>query len=205
MVGKFDWKLLAIIIVMSLVTGGVIGYFFGKGNIETVTVIEKQVKYFPGKRIVGTIKDLDPVRVEIPSIPDLLVYRDTIIIDSVVYVNKVDSFTILREYLTKRYYDETLFDIDTIGKCKITFQVYKNRASNLNYEFTPVYKTIEEKVTEIKKPRDMFVTGGMGLIINGGLTGQVAFFDKKFGIGYQYTNFNKESYHGVNLFYKINF
>ena len=190
---------------MSLVTGGVIGYFFGKGNIETVTVIEKQVKYFPGKRIVGTIKDLDPVRVEIPSIPDLLVYRDTIIIDSVVYVNKVDSFTILREYLTKRYYDKTLFDIDTIGKCKINFQVYKNRASNLNYEFTPVYKTIEEKVTEIKKPRDMFVTGGIGLMIDGGLTGQVSFFDKKFGIGYQYTNFKKESYHGVNLFYKINF
>lgn len=190
---------------MSLLTGGVIGYFFGKGNVETVTVIEKQVKYFPGKRIVGTIKDLDPVKIEIPSIPDLLVYRDTIVIDSVVYVNKVDSFTILREYLTRRYYDETLFNIDTVGKCRITFQVYKNRASNLNYEFTPVYKIIEEKVTEIKKPRDMFVTGGIGLMINGGLTCQVSFFDKKFGVGYQYMNFNRENYHGVNMFYKINF
>lgn len=204
---KINLYLVISVIVLSLILGGVVGYFIGKGKtkVETVTVVEKEIKYFPGKRIVGTIKDLTPIKVEIPSIPDLLVYTDTVVIDSIVYIQKVDSFTVLREFLTRRYYKEVLFDVDTVGKCSVSFEVYKNRANNLSYEFMPIYKEVKESVKEIKKEKFRSLMLGGGLNFSGGINGQVILSEDKFGIGYQYLRMYNQNYHGVGVFYRIGF
>lgn len=204
---KINFYLLLSTVILSILLGGIAGYFIGKGKnkVETVTVLEREIKYFPGKRIVGTIKDLSPVKVEIPSIPDLLVYTDTIVVDSIVYVQKVDSFAILREYLTRRYYKEAIFDIDTVGKCSISFEVYKNRANNLSYEFIPIYKEVHESVKEFKKQKFRSLILGANVNFSGGIGGQAILSEDKFGVGYQYIRMYNQNYHGVGVFYRIGF
>ena len=202
---KINSYLILSTIILSIALGGILGYFIGKGRVKTVTVIEKEVKYFPGKRIVGTIKDLTPIKVVIPSIPDLLVYTDTIVVDSIVYVQKVDSFAVLREFLTRRYYQETIFDIDTVGKCEISFEVYKNRANNLNYEFIPIYKEIKESRKEYKKEKYRSILIGGGLNFSGGINGQIILSENRFGAGYQFLRMYNANYHGVGVFYRIGF
>lgn len=74
--------------------------------------------------------------------PEKIVYlTDTITFD------KTDSTKIMQDWATKRDYEATLFDIDTLGKCNIKTTVQYNRLGNIDYTFIPIQK--QTTVTEI--------------------------------------------------------
>lgn len=64
---------------------------------------------------------------------------------------KPDSTTIMVDWATKRDYTATLFDIDTVGVCKVNTSVQYNRLGLLEYDFTPVQKQTTTTVTQNRK------------------------------------------------------
>lgn len=74
--------------------------------------------------------------------PEKIVYlTDTITFD------KTDSTKIMQDWATKRDYEATLFDVDTLGKCDIKTSVQYNRLGNIDYTFIPVQK--QTNITEV--------------------------------------------------------
>lgn len=195
---KRELILLLLIIASSIL----IGFFIGKSNTKIETKTE--IKYQTGPSIGNILTDFKPISIDIPKLPYLLMWRDTIWLDSVRYeVQPVDSLKILKDWLSKRYYDLTLFDIDTIGKCNIKAETQYNQLKLLEYKFTPVNKVTNITNTIIPPKFELF--GGVGLNTGNYYNAQIGFYKNNLGIGYQYTrNFsNKEDFHGINAFYKF--
>ncbi len=87
--------------------------------------------------------------------PEKIVYiTDTLEFD------KTDSTKVMQDWATKREYEATLFDSDTLGKCDIKTTVQYNRLGNINYTFTPMQKqvTTTEVVTRKFLP---YIGGGI--------------------------------------------
>lgn len=87
--------------------------------------------------------------------PEKIVYiTDTVTLD------KTDSTKIMQDWITKREYEATLFDVDTLGKCSIKTVVQYNRLGDINYTFSPIQKqsTKTEVVTRKYLP---FIGGGI--------------------------------------------
>lgn len=87
--------------------------------------------------------------------PEKIVYiTDTLEFD------KTDSTKIMEDWITKREYETTLFDSDTLGKCDIKTVVQYNRLGVIDYTFIPIQKqtTTTEVVTRKYLP---FIGGGI--------------------------------------------
>lgn len=84
--------------------------------------------------------------------PEKIVYlTDTITFD------KTDSTKIMQDWATKRDYEATLFDVDTLGKCNIKTTVQYNRLGNIDYTFIPIQK--QTTVTEIANRKFLLFVG----------------------------------------------
>jgi len=197
------------------------GFFIGRSRIKDknpTTVTE----YIQGPTIHDTINKPIPYNVILPIDTIGIIQqcvRDGIyvelfptkIVTEYVEVTREDTSVIMTDWATTRQYAETLFDIDTIGKCDIQAEVQYNRLKYLGYNYTPIIKTVTIIETKVKafspfigintalnpwKSQAMDPMAG----INAGF-----FIKEKYGIQLQYNHafYTNNDFIGVNLLYKF--
>lgn len=109
--------------------------------------------------------------------------RDTVFIE-VPTPTSEDTLAVVRDYTTKRIYNELFFDNDTLGKMQFHGEVQYNRLRYYGYTFTPAIKTVTETNYVIRK-FSPYVGAGISsqptAIVQAG-----AFFDEKYGVAVQY-------------------
>ena len=119
--------------------------------------------------------------------PEKIVYiTDTLEFD------KTDSTKVMQDWITKREYEATLFDVDTLGKCDIKTTVQYNRLGTIDYTFVPKQKqtTVTEVVTRKYLP---FIGGGITTFPSVGVEAGL-FINQSYGFsldGSYYFNPNK--------------
>ena len=163
-----------------------------------------------GETIRDTILVPYPVHSEIPKLPNLPIKRDTIYLDSLIFiVEKVDTAEIIKDYITQKTYEFNVFDSNTLGKFDVKQQIGYNKLLSFDYTFTPITKTI----TRIKEPLfTPYITGGYStnksLIMGGGIYYRNIGFEYNYNIKLDKTYYNdidisQSNYHTLKLNYKF--
>ena len=182
---KINWWKVALI---ALVVAGVgVGCFFlGR---KTVTVGPPSVIYMPGDTIsvdvpypvpVQVVKPIDTANVIKACIKSGRYYElfPEKVRDSLIYVTKEDTTMVLADWATERFYEEKLFDIDTVGTAWVKAKTQYNRLEFINTTFVPVTKVVTQPY-QVKK-YSPFIGAGVttypSVITQAGL-----FIDDKYG------------------------
>ena len=164
--------LIGILLVISLIAG----FFVGRCTTQTKEVI----RFVKGETIRDTLTIPYPVDSEIPKEPKLPLKKDTLYLDSLIFiVEKVDTAEIIKDYITQKTYEFNVFDSPTLGKFGIKQQIGYNKLLSFDYTFTPVTK----QVTQYREPLfTPFVTAGystnQAVLLGGG------FYYKNIGLEY---------------------
>jgi len=145
----------------------VVGFFLGR---KTINVKEK-IEYVKGETIRDTITIPYPVDSEIPKEPKLPLKKDTLYLDSLIFiVEKVDTAEIIKDYITQKTYEFNLFNSPTLGKFDVKQQIGYNKLLSFDYDFTPMSKQITQFREPVFTP---FITGGYStnnsFLLGGGL------------------------------------
>ena len=214
-------KFQLIFVGISVIIFGLLGFYLGRKTMKEPNP-RTEIVYVKGKTITDSIPYPVPKYIIKPSdTADIIMacVRDGIytelfperVVFEYVEIMKEDTAEIIRDWGTKRMYSETLFDIDTVGKCVVDASVQYNRLSLLSYSYTPITKTVT--ITENRvKLLSPYV--GFGVLIKNGFsdytnlmpTANAGFFIKeKYGINIQYgRDFGtSNNIYGVSLQYKF--
>lgn len=126
-----------------LLIGLAAGFFLSRQIYRT----EEKVAYRRGVTVRDTVKvPLKPTET-IPPKPNLPLIRDTIWVDSIIYVTeKVDTNAIINDYIISREYAVNLFDNKTEGKLTVWPTVQYNTLAGLKYEYMPMVKEVTKIV-----------------------------------------------------------
>lgn len=213
------WKIVALvlIVVLSILSG----FFLGRSTVD-VSMPKTEVKYIKGEKITDSIPYPQPIEVNRPIDTANIIkqcVKDGIYselfpektITEYIEITKDDTSAILADWATKRLYSETLFDVDTIGKCIVNASVQYNRLSLLSYHYTPI-----EKQTLITTNKVKFFSPyiGLGVIVDNSFNdywnympmANAGFFIKeKYGINLLYAKSlkSKNNFFGASLLYKF--
>lgn len=204
---SYKW-LWCILIVLSMF---VAGFLIGRYSIKPQTITKTE--YVKGDTIESIIEVEVPVKEYYPvDTTDIIkqcvkdgvyVHLFPKIIDTQYVIQEVDTLKILADWATKREYQETLFDADTLGTCKVKMDVQYNRLYNIEYSYTPTQKVITNTITQIKR-FEPFVS--FGVLSQPSVLGEVGFYAKEhYGISglYQYDTSLKKHYFGGKISYKF--
>lgn len=206
-----------IIAIVSILLALVVGFFVGRKTIKLPE--PKPPVYIAGDTVKQEVPVPYPVEVLIPvDTSNLIAYcvannlfTDLFPVrDSIIYLNpqtKDDSLkvymAIASDWVKERRYQQTLFDVDTLGTCDIDLMVSNNQLKHLDYTFVPVIKQVETVVT-YKKKFSPFI--GAGFTTIPAVVGQAGLFiDDKYGVSYlyQYDYTNKKHIHGGTFLIKF--
>lgn len=215
---KYKWQM--IFVTVLLVAVGLLCFFLGRSTIKNPKQ-EVVVEYVQGPTIHDTIKYPQPYAVIKPIDTVGIIQQcvkdgiytelfPTKIITQYIEVTKEDTSGILEDWASKRYYNETIFDIDTLGKCTVNTEVQYNRMIVIGFEYTPMIKTVTVTNYKIKKFSPFI---GLGAMLNPWdkeilptMNASMGFFvNEKYGIQIQYQHmFNmKYDFIGGNILYKF--
>lgn len=190
-----------------------IGFFAGRKTIKHDTG-EPQVIYLPGEPVevevdkpvpVYIVKPVDTANVIVNCVKSgkFKELFPTIVKDSIIYVDKSDSAAVIRDWATERFYEEKVFDIDTVGSATIKAKTQYNRITWMGATFTPITK--ETTVTNLlKKKYEPFVGVGVttmpAVLVTAGM-----YFDGKYGASamYEYDPNTKKQAVGLMATYKF--
>ena len=182
---KTNWWKIALII-LACVALAVGGFVVGR---KTIKIDPPGVIYVPGDTIsvnvpfpvpVEVVKPIDTANVLRACIESGKYYElfPEKIRDSIIYITKADTAAVLLDWATERFYEEQLFDIDTVGTAFLKAKVQYNRLASVNATFTPVTKVVTQPY-QIKK-YSPFIGGG--LTTQPSVLGQAGlFFNDKYG------------------------
>ena len=191
---KVNWWMIALIAVLAI---GLffLGFYIGRKK-EPDVIVKTEVKYVELPPIHDTIDKPVPVKVIEPADTANVILAciksgkytelfpkqpgDT------VYVTKEDTATVVKDWATERLYAETLFDVDTLGRCDVNAMVQYNRLASLNYTFIPIQKQTEITTISVRK---FLPYVGAGLGTNGSVVAQGGMFIKQdagFALQYNY-------------------
>jgi hypothetical protein len=184
-----------VIIILILLVGIFIG------SRSSFKEIKSEIRYLPSDTIRDTIVTQVLVKEVIPSKPIYLV--DTLIINDTI-IQVIDTSAIINDWITQRFYKDTLINSDTLGLLVLESEIQYNKLQNLNYEYSPIQKEINTTVTKVKWV-EPYVMVGYGT--NNNANFQVGLFIKQhFGISYQglieLTN-QPRYFHVINVGYKF--
>jgi len=177
--------------------GITIGFFIGRTTINQETEIE----YIQLPVITGGIdkEGLKPVREITPDNPELPMKRDTIYLDSLIYVTQVvDTAAIIADYVQEREYQLTLFDSQETGKLSVSPTIQYNKLIGLDYSFTPI---IQQKTIHKQKVWMPFISGSYATFGYVGVGGGIYYHD--IGVEYQYLKGIDNSGHLFGVKYKF--
>ena len=144
------WKIVAYTLI---VIGFILfGFYIGRSSVE-VKPPTTIIKYIKGDTIQDSIPYPEPYEVYKPidtaniikqCVKDGIYYELFPEKTVVEYIEptKEDTMKILADWATKRLYSETLFDIDTVGKCVVNAEVQYNRMMLIGYSYIPVTKVV---------------------------------------------------------------
>lgn len=213
------WKLIAYIV--AIIGFILFGFYLGRATID-LKEPEVIIKYEKGDVIRDSIaypvpyevvKPIDTANIIKQCVKDGIYFdlfpEKTVV--EFVEVTKEDTLKIIEDWASKRLYKETLFDIDTIGKCTVDLSVQYNRMSLIGYTYTPVSKIVTTNIYNVKN-FSPFIGAGLlmipktddwnfGLSIDGGL-----FIKEKYGLKLQYgymLNKERNSLIGASFLYKF--
>lgn len=185
---KKSKRLKTILTVILLLVFGAGGFLTGRKTIEPIE-IEKPV-YIPGDTITVEVPVPTPVYVVRPADTANIIakcVKDGIyaelfpekVRDSLVYIPTAeDTLEIVRDWATERYYEEKIFDVDTVGTATVRAKTQYNRITEMSAEVVPVVKT----VTKVLPPKKYVPFVGVGattmptVAVEGGM-----FLDEKWG------------------------
>lgn len=219
---KLNNKRLQIIcVIAAIILFGALGFYLGRKTITT-GVPKVEVVYVKGEKITDSIPY--PVPYEVVKPADTLniikqcvkdgIYSELFpekVVTEYIEITKEDTSAIIIDWATKRLYSETVFDVDTIGKCTIDASVQYNRMSLLSYTYTPVHKeiTIHENRVKFFSPyigAGFLLDNDFNSYMNLIPTVSAGFFIKeKYGVNLQYGRAlkNENNLYGVSLLYKF--
>lgn len=213
------WKIFAYIV--AIIGFMLLGFYIGRATID-VKEPETIIKYEKGETITDSIpypvpyeviKPVDTANIIKQCVQDGIYFdlfpEKTVV--EYVEVTKEDTLRIIEDWASKRLYKETLFDIDTLGKCIIDLSVQYNRMSLIGYTYTPVSKTITNNIYKVNT-FSPFIGGGLlmipkndycnlGFSIDGGF-----FIKEKYGLKLQYghiLNNERNNIFGASFLYKL--
>jgi hypothetical protein len=152
------WKILFHIIMILLFL--TLGFFGGR---KTLVQKEPEIitQYLPGETIIDSFYIKVPYKV-IEPVDTLNLIKQCIkdgiykelwpsrVITEYIEVTKNDSTILLKDWASKRYYSETLFDNNEYGKCIFNAEVQYNRLKLIDYSFTPIKQVITETKYDVK-------------------------------------------------------
>lgn len=214
-------KIQIIYVVVAIITFGIIGFYLGRKTV-TVGKPHTEIVYVTGEKITDSIPYPVPYEVVKPTdTADVIrqcvkdgIYTELFpekIVTEYIEVTKEDTTEIIRDWGTKRFYSEKIFDIDTVGSCTVNASVQYNRLSLISYDYRPITKqtTINEYRVKAFSP---YI--GFGLVVcddfsdienyiptlNGGF-----FVKEKYGINILYGKSVKNggNFYGTSLLYKF--
>lgn len=200
----------AILIILIILIVGALCFFAGRSTVkkktEIITRYEKgdTVKITKDSLVpVYTVRPIDTTNVLLAAIKsgkfnDLFPVRD-----SIVYVTPQDTSLALIDWATERVYNETLFDIDTVGTETVNLKVQYNRLQEINGFFVPVIKNVQTTEIYTKKFSPFIgcgVTTNSQAMANAGL-----FFEDKYGVSLLFLRDfeNKKNAAGLTVMYKF--
>ena len=198
---RMDWKEIVAYIVIIIILL-LIGFFVGRKTTEGKVTVE--TKYITLPPIHDTVPDPYPVEVKKPIdtasviqdcvkkgiYAELFPYKKE---SDTVYTSR-DTAQIVYDWASVRKYRETLFDIDTLGKCEVDISVQYNRLDTMMYTYTPIQK--QTTITK-EKIRTISPFIGVGLSTSVSPSGEVGkhtsvdieaglFVKEKYGVGLEY-------------------
>ena len=214
-------KIQLVFVGISVIIFGLIGFYLGRKTVKEGE-IHTEIVYVEGETIIDSIPYPVPKYIVKPSdTADIIMacVRDGIytelfperVVTEYIEITKEDTTDIICDWGTKRMYSETLFDIDTVGKCVVDASVQYNRLSLLSYSYTPITKTVT--ITE-RRVKFFSPYVGVGALLRNDFTCytnvipsvNVGFFIKeKYGLHFQYgRDFGTgNNLYGVSLQYKF--
>lgn len=204
-----NWWKVAVLVIAALAFFG-LGFYIGwKKDPEVVTnTVIKYVELPPvhdsiDKPVpVYVVKPTDTVNVIMAAkMSGLLAELFPPTPADTVYVSDKDTAAVVKDWGTERFYAETLFDSDTLGRFDFNAKVQYNRLENFAYNFVPIQKQTE---TTVKTTRKYLPFVGAGLNTSGTFNGQAGMFfhqDAGFSVQYNYDPKEKESSVGASFLY----
>ena len=170
-----------------------IGFFIGSQAVGTKDI----VKYVKTETVRDTVSVPDPYYVGIPKYVTLPARRDTVWLDSMIYVREsVDSVALVRDYSMLKKYRIKLFDTPEDGSVVVFPELQYNSLVRMEYERTPVQKEITKMIEPIIVPFASASYNTFGIIGAGG-----GLFIKNVGIEYLYQldQFTGKSGHQIGV------
>lgn len=166
-----------------------IGFFVGRSSITLSTKVE----YKLGETIKGSVSSdqLKLIKEEKPLISLLPVNPIT---------QNVDTAAIIAEYELKRTYSLIAFDDLYNGKLSLFPTIQYNRLTGIDYQFTPITKTITEYKIKVWQP---FISASYSTLDYWGVGGGLFYYN--IGLQYQYQRdfkYNRTG-HLIGLLYKF--
>ena len=160
------WKIiLHIIVIIGIFLSG---FFTGRHTIKEKEITK--IEYIKGDTITNIIYEPIPEYIETP-IDTINIIKQCIadgiynelwpekVVTEYIEITKEDTTKIMKDWATKRTYEETLFQNDSIGYCGINAEVQYNRMRILGFKYEPVIRQITETQYKIKT-FSTFVGGG---------------------------------------------
>lgn len=206
---KMNWWKFAVyaIVILGLFAGG---FFLGR---RTIKPGKPDIVYVPGDSVsvevpypvpVYVSKPVDTLNVLLAIIKSGKYYElfPEKVRDSIVYVTPQDTSDVIRDWASERFYEEKVFDIDTVGSATVRAKTQYNRITFLGTTFKPVTKV----VTEYKPVNKYSPFVGVGLTTMPTVAGQAGmFFEDKYGFSglYQYDWQNKNHIFGAMFLLKF--
>jgi len=182
--------------ILILITILILGVILGRWTLPQKIKIE----YLPGIKVHDSIPYSVPYKVEIPANPVLPLKPDTIKLsgDTTYIAQVVDTAQIIADYIKKNYYQEILFDNDTLGSFSFEAQVQYNKLQYFGYSFTPIHK--QTTITQ-KRVFEPFILSSVNTLGYFGLGAGAYYNNTGFGLKYL-TDFKQK---GVELQVSVKF
>lgn len=186
------------IAILLILASGIAGFFIGRSNIKTISNVFTKYDTLPA--IHDTLKLHEPNHVTTPQSP--LWKYDTIYINNTPVI-KIDTMAILADWIKRRTYNENLFSNDSIGKLNLSLIVQYNKLQSVEYNYTPIQKTVTNNIITEHKYRPFIM---VGFNTANQTAAQIGMFSKHFGISYE-CNMDKINNkiitnHGIKLGYQ---
>jgi hypothetical protein len=177
----------------------VIGFFVGRKTILHKT----EIRYVLGDPVSGSVNtdSLKPVKETIPATPILPIIPDTVYINDTLYITqKVDTASIIADYIILREYTPVLFDSSTQGKLSLLATVQYNKLQDLKYEYTPVIREVTKYRVKLMQPYAGISYNTLNLAI---FSAGTFYYDIGIDFNYIRNLDEKTSGYGIGLKYKF--
>ena len=181
-----------IIIILCHIVIGACCFFLGRLSIEIKEKIIVEYKDTPAFSV--TFKPTE-IGFTVPEFPKWIFYTDTI-----TETQKIDTAAILHDWIIRREYAGTIFDIDTIGKATYQAFVQYNQLDSLRFYYTLKQKQITHEKVIVSKYTP-FVYLGLNTQNYGSIGGGL--FVQDWGLSVEYGLSKNDNYWGVKIFKKF--